>query len=112
MGRPPGRIHDRPFQMRASEEFLRAVDDWRSREADLPRRAEAVRRLVEIGLAHAPRRKAVRSKAAARAKEMAGDQLDRLEDKSASLEERATRKSRLLKGPSEFQDLDRTKPKG
>jgi len=47
MGRPPGRIQDRPFQMRVTEEFLRKVDDWRRKQPDLPSRAEAIRRLVE-----------------------------------------------------------------
>ena len=50
--RPPGRpskgLQDRPFQMRVSEEFLRTVDDWRRRQKDLPSRAEAIRRLVEL----------------------------------------------------------------
>ncbi|MDA9400521.1 hypothetical protein XH79_17455 [Bradyrhizobium sp. CCBAU 45389] len=50
MGRPPGKIQDRPFQMRASEEFLKAIDAWRRRQEDQPSRAEAIRRLVEIGL--------------------------------------------------------------
>jgi hypothetical protein len=50
MGRPPGRIQDRPFQMRASEDFLKAVDKWRAKQEDKPSRAEAVRRLVELGL--------------------------------------------------------------
>jgi hypothetical protein len=51
--RPPGRPskarQDRPFQMRVSEAFLRTVDDWRRRQKDLPSRAEAIRRLVELG---------------------------------------------------------------
>jgi len=34
--------------MRVSEEFLRMVDDWRRRQKDLPSRAEAIRRLVEL----------------------------------------------------------------
>ena len=36
--------------MRASEEFLKAVDKWRAKQVDKPSRAEAIRRLVEIGL--------------------------------------------------------------
>jgi hypothetical protein len=48
-GRPPGRTQDRPFQMRVSEQFLRMVDDWRRFQVDLPSRAEAIRRLVELG---------------------------------------------------------------
>ena len=39
---------DRVFQMRVSEQFLRMVDDWRRSETDLPPRAEAIRRLVEL----------------------------------------------------------------
>ena len=47
-GRPPNRTHDRPFQMRVSEQFLRMVDDWRRTQVDLPSRAEAIRRMVEL----------------------------------------------------------------
>lgn len=41
---------DRTFQMRASDEWLRKVDDWRRIQPDIPARAEAIRRLVEKGL--------------------------------------------------------------
>ena len=47
-GRPKGRAQDRPFQMRVSEGFLRTVDDWRRVQTDLPSRAEAIRRMVEL----------------------------------------------------------------
>jgi hypothetical protein len=47
-GRPPGRTQDRPFQMRVSKTFLRIVDDWRRGQIDLPSRAEAIRRMVEL----------------------------------------------------------------
>jgi hypothetical protein len=50
MGRPPGRIQSAPFQMRASPEFLKSVDKWRAKQEDKPSRAEAIRRLVELGL--------------------------------------------------------------
>ena len=46
MGRPPGRIQDRPFQMRLSNEFLKRLDEWRLRQPDLPSRAESIRRLT------------------------------------------------------------------
>jgi hypothetical protein len=36
--------------MRASPEFLKAVDEWRAKQEDKPSRAEAVRRLVDLGL--------------------------------------------------------------
>jgi hypothetical protein len=50
MGRPPGRIHSQPFQMRVSESFLKAVDKWRAKQEDKPSRAEAIRRLVQLAL--------------------------------------------------------------
>jgi hypothetical protein len=50
MGRPPGRIQSTAFQMRASPEFLKSVDKWRTKQEDKPSRSEAIRRLVEIGL--------------------------------------------------------------
>jgi hypothetical protein len=34
--------------MRVTEQFLRTVDEWRRYQTDLPSRAEAVRRLVEL----------------------------------------------------------------
>lgn len=40
---------DKPFQMRVNEEWLKSLDDWRRQQPDIPSRAEAVRRLVEIG---------------------------------------------------------------
>jgi hypothetical protein len=75
-----------------------------------------MRRLLEIGLAGA--RPAGGKKQPARAGkkkalEMAGREIDSLGDKSASDEEQAKRKRRLLKGPSEFRDMrvDHPKPK-
>jgi transcriptional regulator with XRE-family HTH domain len=58
----------------------------------------------------APRTKPPKRKAS----EMAGEQIDKLGDSSATSEERQTRKRRLLKGPPEFRDLrvDHPKPKG
>jgi hypothetical protein len=50
MGRPPGRIQDRPFQMRLSRQFLEPLDEWRRKQPDLPSRAEAIRRLTSAML--------------------------------------------------------------
>jgi hypothetical protein len=36
--------------MRATAEFLKSIDKWRSKQGDKPSRAEAIRRLVELGL--------------------------------------------------------------
>jgi hypothetical protein len=37
--------------LRWHEPELKAIDEWRSKQADLPSRAEAIRRLVKEGLA-------------------------------------------------------------
>ena len=39
------------FEMRLDENILTRIDHWRSQQSDVPARAEAVRRLVETGLA-------------------------------------------------------------
>lgn len=38
------------FEMRAPNKWLALVDDWRRQQPDIPPRAEAIRRLVELGL--------------------------------------------------------------
>lgn len=43
-------MNDKVFQMRASEEFLRKIDNWRRLQKDIPSRAEAIRQLIERGL--------------------------------------------------------------
>jgi hypothetical protein len=69
-----------------------------------------------IATLHAPssqQQPSKRPKGAAKAREMAGQTLDRLSEPSATNEERQTRKRRLLKGPKEFRDIrdKRAKPK-
>jgi hypothetical protein len=48
------------FEMRIDSELLDRLDQWRSSEEDTPSRAEAVRRLLENGLAHDSRGRAPR----------------------------------------------------
>jgi hypothetical protein len=52
-------------------------------------------------------------KAAAKASDMAGEQIDKLANPAMPEEERRARKRRLLKGPREFRDMrgDQAKPK-
>jgi hypothetical protein len=60
-----------------------------------------------IATLHAPsgQQASARPKRAAKAREMAGQAVDRLSDPSATDEERHSRKRRLLKGPKEFRDI-------
>lgn len=87
---------------------LTAIDLWISQQNDPSvTRPEAIRRLVEIGLTHAPRSKTGRSKAAAKAKakEMAEGTVEKLIAEDASPEERAVRKQRLIEGPRPLRDI-------
>jgi uncharacterized protein len=38
------------FEMRLDIETIESIDEWRRKEPDLPSRAEAIRRLVQLGL--------------------------------------------------------------
>lgn len=82
-----------------------AIKQWAAEQVDTPSLAEAIRRLVEMGLASASPSRSKNPGAAANAPELAGAQIDRLADVSASGEVQSARKRRLLKGPEEFQDL-------
>jgi hypothetical protein len=39
------------FELRFSPDLLRQIDNWRRQQSNLPTRAEAIRRLIERGLA-------------------------------------------------------------
>lgn len=41
----------KPYQIRLATSFWKKVDEWRRQQDEIPTRAEAIRRLVEAGLA-------------------------------------------------------------
>jgi hypothetical protein len=47
---PAGVVANKVFQMRATDDWLRRLDDWRRQQPSIPARAEAIRQLVEIGI--------------------------------------------------------------
>jgi Arc/MetJ-type ribon-helix-helix transcriptional regulator len=89
---------------------IEAINDWRKR-GELKTRSEAIRRLVELGLDSAGPFKPLSEQAASQATKLADREIDRLSDKSATDEERESRKRRLLKGPKEFRELRARKRK-
>jgi Arc/MetJ-type ribon-helix-helix transcriptional regulator len=97
---------------RMPRDLIRDIDRW-AHQNTIGSRSEAIRRLVELGLANAQRATA-RSNKIAKASEMAGQEIDRLSDPLATDEERQIRKRRLIKGPKEFLDIrsNRAKIKG
>jgi len=66
-----------------------------------------------IATLHGPRahRAGARTDRIEKARAMAGQEIDRLSDPSATEEERQRRKRRLLKGPKEFRDARSNRPK-
>jgi hypothetical protein len=105
-GRPPTGI-GKPIGLRLYPELEKKIDAWASKQQDKPSRPEAIRRLVEsaLGGTAAPRQP---SKGGARlAANLAGREIDQLGDKTATGEERASRKRRLIAGPKEFRGIRR-----
>jgi hypothetical protein len=93
--------------------LIQSIDEWAAANSD-GSRSEAIRRLVEMGLAGSAPTKQTSRKAAAQASDMAGRQIDKLANPALPEEERRARKRRLIKGPREFRDMrgDQPKPKG
>jgi Arc/MetJ-type ribon-helix-helix transcriptional regulator len=108
--RPPAAAKGTLIGLRLEPGVLARVDRWAASQQDDPSRSEAIRRLVELGLA-STQRAGARTKRAAKAAEMASEEIDRLGDLAATDEERRLRKRRLIRGPKEFQDLRRNRPK-
>src|SRR5688500_4704769 len=48
------------FEMRLDEDVLERVDRWRGEQDDVPSRAEAMRRLIELGMAESSGPKPIR----------------------------------------------------
>src|SRR3954454_13228590 len=72
----PATGQDPVTAVRLSSEMRENVDAWSARQSDEPGRSEAIRRLVELGLASAQRTGA-RTNKAAKASELAGQEIDR-----------------------------------
>lgn len=94
---------------------MRLVDEWRRAHPDLPRRPEAIRRLVELGLkVRSPARPVSKVARRLRARDLATKAIETIIDPAAPPEEQAQRRRRLTKGPTEFREarVDQPKAKG
>src|ERR1700732_2839576 len=77
--------------VRASPALRRAIETWAKRQGARRVRSEAVRRLVELGLAGSTLTKQTSPKEAAKASDMAGRQIDKLANPAMPEEERRAR---------------------
>ena len=111
----PATGRDPMMGFRASSALRAAITKWANRQPDAPTLSEATRRLVELGLkAKTPARPVSKPVRRLRAQELATKAIEKMIDPSAPPEERAQRRRRLTKGPSEFREdrVDLPKPKG
>jgi hypothetical protein len=103
-GRPPMGGRDPLVGTRMPRALIQELDAWATHNTE-GSRSEAIRRLVEQALttaaSHQPTSKATARKAA----DLAGREINQLGDPSATREERASRKRRLISGPKEFRDM-------
>ena len=102
------------FNIRMETDELKSLDAWiKTQPAPRPTRQEAIRRLLRQSLARVQPKQKPSKEAAAKARDMARQELDRLGDASVPADEQERRKRRLTKGPSEFRDMraDQPKPK-
>src|SRR5260370_2420283 len=90
--------------IRLPPDLTATIDKWAAQN-NASSRSQAIRRLVALGLAGARPMKRRSPKAAAKASNMAGRQIDKISDPSATDEERQQRKRPLLKVPREFRDM-------
>ena len=100
--------------VRLLEDRLAAIDAWIAAQPEpKPSRPEAIRHLVELGLAVKPTARksgAERAAAAEHAEAYASDEIDRQQHGLAQTSgEKTSRKRRLLKGPPEFQPTAKRK---
>jgi hypothetical protein len=107
----PATGRDPVTAIRLSQELRETVDAWAGKQDDKPVRSEAIRRLVEIGLTVPPKARKQSPSGADRAKELATGAVEKMIDPSVPSEERAQRRRRLTKGPSEFREGRVDQPK-
>jgi hypothetical protein len=104
------------LNVRMPPDELKSLDVWiKTQPAPRPTRAEAIRRLVGQALAGGAQPSQKRSKkSAAKAREMAGQAIDRLLGDAGSLpvDEQERRKRRLTKGRVNFAKFAATFPSG
>jgi hypothetical protein len=107
----PATGRDPILGLRPPNELRGRIDAWAAKQADKPRRSEAIRRLVELGLAASPVSMGpVSRRTRAKAVDLAKEAIERRADPSATHEERESRKRRLIKGPKEFRGIRKDRP--
>lgn len=110
----PATGQDPVTAIRLSALLRSSVDGWAAGQDDKPGRSEAIRRLVELGLTVPTKPlpderedQQGREDPKQRARELASKAIDKVTDPTASPDDQASRKRKLIKGPEEFQKVRR-----
>src|SRR5207253_11222512 len=90
----PATGRDPVTAIRLPEDLRVRVESWAAKLPDTPSRSEAIRRLVEIGLASVTAAKPSNKKFSAKAAGLAGAMVDYLSDQSAPIDVSEKRKRR------------------
>jgi hypothetical protein len=93
--------------LRLDHAQLNALDAWIAHQQPSPSRTEAIRALLQRALAAESSASRNRTKGAPKAAQMASSEIDKLGDRTATNEERADRKRKLILGPKEFRGMRR-----
>jgi hypothetical protein len=96
----PAKARSESVEVALTAATLAAVDSWAAQHK--VSQADAVARLVKLGLTVTPAAKPARAARNDRAVELAAKQIGRLIDPDAPSEERDRRIARLTEGPPEF----------
>jgi hypothetical protein len=110
----PATGKDPHIAARMPPELIAEVEAWAV--TNDTSRSDAFRRLVEIGLTAKTKERPKsedtkqRQDTKQRARDLAGVAVDEMTDTTASADDQASRKRRLIKGPEEFQNARRDRP--
>jgi Arc/MetJ-type ribon-helix-helix transcriptional regulator len=107
-GRPPTGV-DPLVGVRLPPQMISNIDQW-AKQNNLSR-SEAIRRLIERAFTAAAPSGPAKAGSRRKAADLAGQAIDSLGDQTATVEKRAHRKRRLIKGPREFRDVRGDRPK-
>jgi hypothetical protein len=104
MGRP--RTGTTPLMGFRADPVIRAsIVRWAEKQPDMPSLSEAIRRLVELGLkVKTGAKSTIKPGLRLRAMELAAKAIEGIIDPATPSEERAQRRRRLTKGPTEFRE--------
>jgi hypothetical protein len=110
-GRPKTTGRGEAVLLRLHPPLITALDRWAKRQEGSVSRPEAIRRLIEQGLAGTGLERTTSRGAAQKASDLAAAAIENLTDPSQPSEQKQKAKRRLIQGPEEFRDIRGDQPR-